>query len=499
MVAPNPVIVSGADAESLKRLYDDALKEMIAAIKKRIAAGATPKRAGRPQLSVRDNGMPSISDEPFGGGNGPVEYSSVLEPPWGDDEARAKGKFPDTDFPRLASLRKFVADRPTVQAAYMEKPFDRLLEFLVNGGVEDAANEYFLRFGEIASNERTRSAVLRPFLRALTAERLITPVVIPIALTRFAFDRARMSDDALLIRMSAGLQQARWYSKARSANGHDSVLASATHALILTDWGIPNDANWRLGETLSLAAPQVTSVVETFFAALRLELGIDTGYAQEIRMGRGWRSHARLREPEVYAVGARRYPSWFDDYGWNLNQLPEVDRDGIEAVASTWRVLRSLEDDRMTLALRRLNAAMTRDEPADAILDATIALEVLLGDGDSQSIAWKLRMRAAALIGMDADRTRMEEVKVAIRDTYDARSAIVHGGRRKSGAAADAYAASRRAIDVLRDVIRALVRHPKYLKPERIDADLLLTSRVAVVPPPPVASEGQVSFEEPEK
>jgi hypothetical protein len=93
MVAPNPVIVSGADAESLKRLYDDALEEMIAAIKKRIAAGAKPKRAGRPQLSVRDNGMPSISDEPFGGGNGPVEYSSVLEPPWGDDEARAKGKF----------------------------------------------------------------------------------------------------------------------------------------------------------------------------------------------------------------------------------------------------------------------------------------------------------------------------------------------------------------------------------------------------------------------
>jgi hypothetical protein len=134
MVAPNPVIVSAADAESLRRLYDAALEEVIAAIGKRVAAGAKPKRAGRPQLFVRDNGMPSISDEPFGGSNGPVEYSSVLEPPWGDDEARAKGKFPDADFPRLASLRKFVADHPEVQAAYMEKPFDCLLEFLVNGG-----------------------------------------------------------------------------------------------------------------------------------------------------------------------------------------------------------------------------------------------------------------------------------------------------------------------------------------------------------------------------
>lgn len=483
MVAPTPVTVSGADATSLSSLYDAALEEVVDAIRQRLGEGQKPKRAGRPQVSVRDNGMPSISDEPFGGGNGPVEYSTVLEPPWGDDEARAKGKFPDADFPKLASLRKFVADGPDIRAAYMEKPFDRLLEFLVNGGVEDAANEHFLRFGEIASDERTRAAVLRSFLKALTAERLNTPVVIPIALTRFAFDRARLSDDAILIRMSAGLQQARWYNKARSANGHDAVLASATHALVLTHWGIPNDAKWRLGETLSIAAPQVTSVVETFFAALRLELGIETGYAQEIRIGRGWRSHARLQEPEVYAVGARRYPSWFDDYGWNADPLPEVDRKGIEAVASTWRVLRGLEDDRVTLALRRLNAAMTRDEPADAILDATIGLEVLLGDGDGQSIAWKLRMRAAALIGVDADRARMEAIRIAIRDTYDARATIVHGGRRKSGAAADAYAASRCAIDVLRDVIRALVRHPEYLKPERIDADLLLTSRMAASAP----------------
>ena len=320
--------------------------------------------------------------------------------------------------------------------------------------------------------------MLRPLLRALTDERLVTPVVVPIALTRFAFDRARLSDDALLIRMSTGLQQARWYGKARSANGHDSVLASATHALVLKDWSIPNDAKWRLGETLSLAAPQVTSVVETFFAALRLELGIETGYAQEIRIGRGWRIHARLREPEVYAVGARRYPTWFDDYGWNADPLPEVDRAGIETVASTWRALREIADDRMTLALRRLNAAMTRDEPADAILDATIALEVLLGDGDGQSIAWKLRMRAAALIGIDADRTRMEEVRSAIKKTYDARSAIVHGGRRRTPSTEDAYTASRRAIDVLRSVIRALIARREYMDARKIDDDLLLTSRV---------------------
>jgi hypothetical protein len=200
---------------------------------------------------------------------------------------------------------------------------------------------------------------------------------------------------------------------------------------VLTTWSIANQPKWDLGQALSAPEPAVTQMVDSFFAALRLELGIATGYAQEIRLAKGWRSYRRLDEPEVYAVGARRYPAWFDDYGWNADPLPLVDKDGVYAVARTWQALRSIDDNRFALALRRLNAAMTRDEPADAILDATIALEVLLGDGDGQSISWKLRMRAAALIRIEADREAMEEVRTAICDTYEARSAIVHGGRRK--------------------------------------------------------------------
>jgi hypothetical protein len=478
MEAKNPIFIHGANAQTLASLYEAALLEVINAINRRLAEGQEPKRTGRPTISIRDNGMPSISDAPFMGGNGPLEYGSVLEPSKRDGESRSGHKFPDANFPALASLRKFISDRPDVQAAYMEKPFDRLLRILVDGGVEDAANEHFLRYGEVASDCRTRTAVLRPVLRAFTAENLSTPVVIPIALTRFTFDRVRLAKDAILLRMSPQLQQARWYGKARSANGHDAVLASATHALVLTDWSVPNDAKWKLSETLSRNEPKVTFEIETFFAALRLELGIETGYAQEIRLGRGWRSFARLAEPEAHAVGARRYPSWFDDYGWNADPLPEVHLASMKAVASTWGALRAIRDDRLALALRRLNAAMTRDEPADAILDATIALEVLLGDGDSQSISWKLRMRAAAIIGLDADRTRMEDMLRGIKDTYDARSAIVHGSRRRSSPVSDPHAASRRAIDVLREVMKALLAHPEYLDPQKIDGDLLLNPRV---------------------
>lgn len=477
---PEPVRVFGAKADELRRLYDRALEETINAIRAKLSDGKKPEGAKWPRVSMRDNGMPSISEASLFERNGPLEFSSVLEPSWNDDAARAKGKFPEGEFPHMGDLVRFVLDDPQVSRIYMEKPHEKFIKVLVTMGVESAANTHFLRFGNISSDVKSRMSVLRPLLIGLTAERLQTPVVIPIALVRFDFDRVRLSENAILIRMSDGLQRARWEGKAHAANGHDAVLAAATHALVLTTWSISNDSKWSLGETLSHPAPQIAEVVDSFFAALRLELDVDTGYAQEIRLAKGWRSHDRLGDPEVYAVGARRYPAHFDDYGWMNQDLPFVSKDETKAVARTWLGLLAIKDPRFALALRRFNAASLRDDPADVILDATIALEILLGDGDGQSISWKLRMRAAALIGLDADRSRMEKVRIAINDTYGVRSAIVHGGRRKQKDL-DEYAAAKRAVDILRSVINAIIAHPAYLDPLKIDSDLLLTSNVVGV------------------
>jgi hypothetical protein len=123
----------------------------------------------------------------------------------GDDAARAEGKFPPARFP-LRALLDFIRAESEVWVSYMSAPHERIFEILVEGGVEGAANSHFLRFGETASSPRTRKSVLAPVLKGLLEPRLPTPVVIPIALTRFACDRARLAEDALLIRMSRGFR-----------------------------------------------------------------------------------------------------------------------------------------------------------------------------------------------------------------------------------------------------------------------------------------------------
>jgi hypothetical protein len=117
-----------------------------------------------------------------------------------------------------------------------------------------------------------------------------------------------------------------------------------------------------------------------------------------------------------------------------------------------------------------------------------IGLELLLGDDDNQSLSYKLRLRAAALALLRADPAYpAAEVASKVKRLYAARSAIVHGRRKKRSKKAseptDTSNASERllASDLLRFVLNALLTHPKYLDPLKIDEGLLLRADQIVV------------------
>lgn len=463
----------------LGELLLEAYNEAVAAILKHLEAGRKPSRVNRyPSFSSRDNEMPSLGDGVWG--DGPLEYSSLLDPPYGDDEVRRLGKFPPARFPAVAALVAFARENPEIARIRgvdldPDEPFTKISIDLL---IARAADVHFLRYGAVPVTASTRATVLKPLLKALFDTRLEIAILVPIALTRFDFDRLRLGPSSYIMRMSPGLQRARWRVKAYGANGHDQVLAAASHAFVLTGWGVPNSHWFGLAQTLSGLSSEARERIDALFAALRLETGIETGYAQEVRLARGWRHRHDYGLPEVHAAGARRYPEVFDDYGWNRQDLPLVTKAQMRGVAHLLDALEQAAGEQLGLATRRLNSAMVRSDLADAILDATIALEILLGDGDGQAISWKLRMRAAALAGIEGGHATATAMSDAIATVYATRSAIVHGGRRRRGNidehAERDLAAKRLAIDALRQVVKILARRPEYLDPRRIDSDLLM-------------------------
>jgi hypothetical protein len=102
----------------------------------------------------------------------------------------------------------------------------------------------------------------------------------------------------------------------------------------------------------------------------------------------------------------------------------------LEDVRRLYNLILGRREERVAIALKRLNSCMTRDDAVDAILDATIGLEVLLGDQENQALSYKLRLRAGALARLSGTR-KPADVVASVKKIYEVRSAIVHGLKTK--------------------------------------------------------------------
>lgn len=465
----------------LTELFDEALAAVIKAIRTELAKGRTPRqKTGEPSFTMRDNGMPSITNGSYYEERGPLQYADLLEPPPSPGGPFNTRKLEEGRFAEVDALVDFVMAHPDcaislTPLSLAEAPSGlNFARIMIEIQLAHAANRFVQRYGGASYEGARRRALLLPILRGFFDRQLKVAAVIPIALVRFDFDRLRLTHDAYVIKMSEAFQKRRWAVKAYGANGHEGVVAAATHAFVVTGWRWPNLPWMQMSTNLAARTPALRDLIEELFAALRLTTGVATGYAQELRVARGWTHlHADL-PPEVHDAGARRYPEEFDDFGWMREDLPTITREEMLAVSTVLARIRHAADERVELALRRLNGAMMRLDVADAVLDATIALEILLGDGDGQAIGYKLRLRAAALANL-LDPGSGPAVSAAVKGTYEARSRIVHGVGRKSKAKADDGAQVREtALGALRTVLRAILENPRFLTPARIDAELLI-------------------------
>jgi hypothetical protein len=258
------------------------------------------------------------------------------------------------------------------------------------------------------------------------------------------------------------------------------VVGAATHAFVSNGWSVEVDNIEEVRNSLKQSSSNVLDAIDSFFGALRVATGISTGYAQMLWVPRGWSLGYFCDLTPVYGTALRRYPNEYDNYGWT-GLGARVTAEHLKEVRRMYRAVVGSESEGIRLALSRLNGCLTRTDAADAILDGTIGLELLLGDDQSQSLSYKLRLRAAALSMLHADPALpAAEVAAKVKRLYAARSAIVHGLRRKRTKRAseptDTSNTNERllASDLLRFVLNVLLTHPDYQVPANIDQGLLL-------------------------
>jgi hypothetical protein len=427
-----------------------------------------------PSLDSFDSGQPRITH-----GQGPIDYANIFKLATTDQWSVSFDAVPALD--ELAQLA--IQD-------------DDLRGRLLAPGIEEM-NEWRERFVTISASRIPLELLDRllntvgdsytdadlwaawlPLRNGLLQEKLAVELVVPVCLATFSTtDTIPATKWARVELLPEGEQRARMPKTIWNAAALDTVAAAATHAITISGYEIEGSRRMMLDWSRPDFYP--LDRIELAFEALRIATSATIGYAQiYIRpVGWAWDYKADL-PPVIQGSFARRYPPTFDDYGWLRG--PEIVTETEITGMSTTLLELEKAGDALRLASRRFSNAALRADEDDAVLDLCIALEAALGDRQRNEMTYKLSLRSAAVLGLDASEgydaaTILQRVK----RLYDWRSAVVHGddvsrARRKFVGEGDGATGLEVATSLVRAVLRKLVSHPELRSAEGIDTTVLL-------------------------
>lgn len=433
-----------------------------------------------PTLTYKENGLPQLSSSSF---QGPKEYRSCFG---------SLGREPLIIEEKIASFNDLVdfgKSRPKLLARFVPEQwvnrrnddgFD-LPAIFIRSFIKDAIERYVHIHATSVFDETLAKPIMAELESLIFDELLYIDILVPILFIDFDFDLFELDDGVKIQRITDDLHLARSKVRSRNVSVHDSVLSSATHALFLENWHVPNADNMLHFNILENPRAYPLHKIDMFFGAVRIITGFATGYAQVLAAAKGWIHNPMANLPYIEGASVRGYPAMLEDYYWNLESIPSPSSEQISAIARIYHSLDNEKEKSIDIAVKRLNLCLVRDSEEDVILDATIALEALLADDGNQEMTHKLAMRIGALSKLSASfgKTPQQAFK-DVKCIYACRSAIVHGSKRLDKKrviridAENEVPVHSLAVEYVRKLLEILVEHPEFRDVKRIDDELLL-------------------------
>jgi hypothetical protein len=459
----------------------EIVKEGLAFVERHLAADRRVKKYEDWPVITWSNGLPEFN---LFSGDPPIDYKDTFSSLWllgvmfGRDD-KSDYAFDFEKLEPFRSLREYVRTEPNFPRRVFPRDMQLgLLSSALKVFLEHAIDRYIHVSGGTSFSSERFLEVYLPLEAGLLLEDLPIEIHVPILLARFPSDEYDLGNDISIVRMSEPMQLARVYRDRGTHHVNAYLMEQAGHALVLRDHTLPNtDYRQRYGG-YELSA-STADIVDMFFASLRIATPIETGYAQVLFLPLGWAHHYAATLPPLTGTTVRRYPPSLEpvraSHGELFPSLQDADVDNTRALFQSLMAIKDTHaGERLRLAIKRLNRCYMREDQEDAILDATIGLEILLSDGETQEITHKLALRLGALCtvvpGYDQQASRI--FRSMKKQVYPYRSAVVHGDERK--ASKTSRGTVKLAIEYLGLAVRAVAAHPEYLDPGTIDHNLLL-------------------------
>jgi hypothetical protein len=439
-----------------------------------------------PKMETFESGFPNFSKSSLD--DGPIDYSSISQKDLNPDDIDSWKSFYNlalTD-PELNSYWE-IRDSDLNSDLNNRDPFHHphffqfYKELCIYGSIKNLIDRYIHITGKKKFDENAFLPIYREWENGILLKRLTFDILIPILCQTFSFEKLELIPGISIEKMSEPLQKARNTESSFTVSVHDTVIGAATHALVLEGWDVANiSLDKRNTPFYEISAfSEAIKKVNLFFAAFRIETGLETGFGQIISRPKGWADSWKAYLPSAYIVAIRAYPDYFENFGW-LKKPISIEESTCESIAFIFNELLQAPDNRLLLAAKRLNAAFLRKNEEDSILDVTIGLETLLVVDSRNEITHRLSLRLAGLSKIEQfEKFSPKEVFDISKKVYAYRSAIVHGAKNDDQKRTIKIEKEKEmpilqlSISLLRYVISTLCYYPRFQDPKEIDWYLL--------------------------
>lgn len=431
-----------------------------------------------PKLSFRENGFPNINNSWTN--NGPKNYASLFH--------KYGREAPDIDwnnFITLENLYKYIANDHELlnyfgfglRVSVPEIDLNRKsVELLVENILDYYIHVYGFDFNE---NNLLKVIELRTNFAFL--EKLKITIYVPILFLNFEVDRYDLAEGISIQKLSDLVHLSRVEAKSNNVLVHDCILEGATHALVIENYYIDNKDKDSFG-CLYRKEAYPNFLIINFFSALRLITDYKTGYAQIFSNPENWTTNFKEKLLNIRGCSVKEFPNEFElDHYWLNQSFSSLNQGDLEKIKKIYGKLSNNNHKSIPIALKRLNSCMLRHDEEDTVLDATIALEVLLSDDGKTEMTHKLALRIAALSKLDDGCKEIpKEIFNKVKKIYSYRSGIVHGTKDLTKSRIIRIPNSIElktvdvAIDILKMVLRVLLCNEQYFDAKKIDEELLL-------------------------
>ena len=389
---------------------------------------------------------------------------------FGSRKASGGVRFDVADIPEIVAVLEFLARRPEIASKISGLTPSPPAEAAPTIREFDAVR-FITEIAERcdATGQSTRDVYLE-LERGTLAPHLGADVLVPITLVTLDLDEpVDLGEDVSIEPLSEEVQRARATAIQGSVNAF--LVSAATHAVVLKNRTFDNARGPLVRRILMDLKPPHGEDIEQVFQALQIVSGQQVGYVQICLRPIGWADGWLGDLPPIESVGSvSRLPNELSDRGWNDTPLRVTSAD-VSNLADTYTALRGTHP-RGRLAARRLFQSALRSTSEDALLDACIGIEALLGE-EHDELVHRMGLRASvALASLGWSAERAYEV---LKKVYGHRSKIVHGTEPSNATITidgKKYETASTAIYLLRSLLQSHLRANPTWTPKSLDAAL---------------------------